>query len=684
MKYIILFLSFFVFLSGAYGENVSVELTPNNISKYVGDTFNLDLIVKNVPKNATCSGFETCINYNPSILNLTNIKLSDISNNTTLKATNVSSGKISLAWFSNPPYGNFTVATLSFKALNEGSGNISLRKTVISNADGYRIEPLIIKNSSITINPLKQTIGKIIINNFTYNKNIKAIVHIDGVKPIHNISGNITFTNVNIKGNPTVLIPFNSTTLKTFNNTISFFIIPKNVSKYIDLLELPINITNTNYNITLNIYANGKKINKTSVEIITTTNKYIGFATENSLGKVIEKTNITFGSSKEIMLKVFNSDENLTNFSGYIFINNSLFDVSNCGISIFSNIRNKINTLNMTFNNSHLYFNISLTNGTNGTFSILKFNITPKLNENIFSTIYVGNLSLYSNSTKIYFPVKNLTVGIIKREANNPPKLKIAYGIINNKEVHFYALAYDKDGDKLKYIWDFGDGKNSTEENPIHTYSNYTIYKIKCTVKDSLNGTDKVEGIIPVKNINPVNYSISNDSFILNKNENKTVYLNITLKNPLIHKVDGYLNFLDYNNYHLLKIQYKVVLKPNETKNLIIPINVSKSCELNWNVVYYPAIKNNKAIDFINYEWDFEKKIIFKSKPKIKINKYRKVIDLNNTQVVVLKVNKVKTIKNYVINKTIIPNNDKIVPYYSFASIFGFVLGILLIRFKIK
>ncbi|WP_292460626.1 cohesin domain-containing protein, partial [Methanothermococcus sp.] len=132
MKYIILFLSFFVFLSGAYGENVSVELTPNNISKYVGDTFNLDLIVKNVPKNATCSGFETCINYNPSILNLTNIKLSDISNKATLKATNVSSGKISLAWFSNPPYGNFTVATLSFKALNEGSGNISLRKTVIS------------------------------------------------------------------------------------------------------------------------------------------------------------------------------------------------------------------------------------------------------------------------------------------------------------------------------------------------------------------------------------------------------------------------------------------------------------------------------------------------------------------------------------------------------------------------
>ncbi|WP_292460630.1 cohesin domain-containing protein, partial [Methanothermococcus sp.] len=115
-----------------YAEDVSVELIPDNINTHVGDTFNLNLTVKNVPKNATCSGFETCINYNPSILNLTNIKLSDISNNTTLKATNVSSGKISLAWFSNPPYGNFTVATLSFKALNEGSGNISLRKTVIS------------------------------------------------------------------------------------------------------------------------------------------------------------------------------------------------------------------------------------------------------------------------------------------------------------------------------------------------------------------------------------------------------------------------------------------------------------------------------------------------------------------------------------------------------------------------
>ena len=338
-------------------------------------------------------------------------------------------------------------------------------------------------------------------------------------------------------------------------------------------------------------------------------------------------------------------------------------------------------------NNSYLYFNISLINGTNGTFSILKFKLSPKLNENISSTIYVENLSIYANNTKLVLSTKNLTVNIVKREANNPPKLKIAYGIINNKEVHFYALGYDKDGDTLEYTWDFGDGKNSTDENPIHRYSNDSIYVIRCTVKDPLNGTDKVEGIISIKNINPVNYTISNDSFTLDKqNENKTIYLNITLKNPLNYKVDGYINFVDYgNNYHPPKTQYHLILHPNESKNIIIPINVSKSCKIKWNVVYYPNIRNdaNSKIDITFYQWDFEKKIEFKSKPQVVINNYTKVINVNNTKVI-LKVNKVETVKNYVINKTITTISQNTIPYYSFVSLFGFIIGILLIRFKIK
>ncbi|WP_421077529.1 PKD domain-containing protein [Methanothermococcus sp. Ax23] len=693
MKYIILFLSFFVFLSGVCGENVSVELTPESINAYVGDTFNLDLVVKNVPADTKCGGFETTISYDSSILNLTNITLSGTSNTANLKTVDVSSGKISLLWMSNEPYGNFTVATLSFKALKDGNDSVDLTQTSVSDANGVKYY-ITLKNSNITINPLNQTLGTITLKDFDLNKNIDAVLSITGAKtPIKNISGSISFKNITIENSPTLMDIFcNNFSYTIYNNNISFFIIPneKDENKTIfNLLKIPVNVNNANYNISMNLTINGEQIKNITIkteEEQENISEYKGLMFYVDSG-YNEETNISIGYSKEIKLKVCNIDKNLTNFSGYLFINNSLFDVSDYGISEYSDIYDRINTSNITFNNSYLYFNISLINGTNGTFSILKFKLSPKINENISSIIYLENLSIYANDTKINLSVKNLTVNIVKRESNNPPKLKIAYKIVNNKEVHFYALGYDEDNDDLKYVWDFGDGKNSTEENPIHIYSNYSIYKIRCIVNDPLNGTDEVEGIISIKNINPVNYTISNDSFMLDKeNENKTIYLNITLKNPLNYKVDGYINFMDYgNNYHPPKTQYHIILNPNGTKNLIIPINVSKSCKIKWNVVYYPNIRNNanSKIDIIFYQWDFEKKIEFKSKPPMVINNYTKVINFNNTKVI-LKVNKVETVRNYVINKTITTTSQNSIPYYSFALLFGFIVGVILIRFKIK
>ncbi|AEH07206.1 PKD domain-containing protein [Methanothermococcus okinawensis] len=692
MKYaIILFLSFFILISGVFGENVSVELTPNNISANVGDTINLDLVVKNIPSDKKCAGFETKIHYNTNLLNLTNIVLSNTSNTASLKTVDISKGKISLIWFNNPPYGNFTIATLSFKALKDGNDSVDLTQTSVSDANGVNYD-ITLKNSNITINPLNQTLGIIALKDFELNKNIDAVLSITGAKtPIKNISGIISFKNITIENNPTLIDIFcNNFSYVKHNNNISFFIIPneKDENKTIfNLLKIPINVNDTNYNISVDLMINGEQIKNITIK---TEEKHENISEYKGLAFYVdsghnEKTNITFGHSKEIKLKVFNIDKNLTNISGYIFINNSLFDVSDYGIPEYSDIYNTINTSNITLNNNYLYLNISLINGTNGTFSILKFKISPKVDKNISSTIYLKNLSVYANNTKINLTVKNLTIDIVKRKTNHPPKLKMAYNIFNNNEVHFYALSYDEDNDDLKYIWNFGDGQNSTDENPIHRYSNYSTYKIKCTVKDPLNGTDEVVTIIELKKYYVVNYSFSKDSFLSDDNKNKTVYLNMTLRNPLTHNVNGYINFLDYKDYTPLKTQYNITLKPNETKKLIIPINVSKSCNINWNVVYYPAIKNNGKynVEMGYYQWNFEKKIEFTSKPQVKVNNYTKIIKLNNTKVV-LKVNKVKTVKNYVINKTITSSDNYMAPYYSFVSLFGFMIGLILIRFKIK
>ncbi|HIQ38992.1 MAG TPA: S-layer protein [Methanothermococcus okinawensis] len=120
-----------------YGEEIIVELVPSSVEVEVGDTFNLSLIVKNVPKDEKCAGFETKIYYDPYILDLTNIQLSDVGKYATLKNIDPSSGYISLVWFSDPPYGSFPLATLSFKVLKPGETNITLDGVVVSDENGY-------------------------------------------------------------------------------------------------------------------------------------------------------------------------------------------------------------------------------------------------------------------------------------------------------------------------------------------------------------------------------------------------------------------------------------------------------------------------------------------------------------------------------------------------------------------
>ena len=41
-------------------------------------------------------------------------------------------GKIKLLWFSNYPSGNFTIATLTFKAVSDGNTTVSLNNIVVS------------------------------------------------------------------------------------------------------------------------------------------------------------------------------------------------------------------------------------------------------------------------------------------------------------------------------------------------------------------------------------------------------------------------------------------------------------------------------------------------------------------------------------------------------------------------
>ncbi len=58
--------------------------------------------------------------------------------------------------------------------------------------------------------------------------------------------------------------------------------------------------------------------------------------------------------------------------------------------------------------------------------------------------------------------------------------------------------SYDPDGQIVSYVWDFGDGDNSTEPNPIHTYNDAGTYTATLTVTDIDDATDSTTTQIQV------------------------------------------------------------------------------------------------------------------------------------------------------------------------------------------
>ncbi|MBW9219929.1 PKD domain-containing protein, partial [Methanothermococcus sp. SCGC AD-155-N22] len=613
---------------------------------------------------------------------------------------NISSGKINLMWFSDSPYGNFTLATLSFKALNPGEVNVTLRDVAISDENGRSYRNVVKYPATVTVKSINESIGILTLKNFKINSKIDGILSlIVAETPVKNISGKIVFSNVSLVGVP---VPLDVDMSRNYsysieNNTFLFFTALskeyENKTAF-NFLKIPLLINSSSYNISINLWINGKLVENVSIiKEENTTPKYSGLIFYVD-GDYREKINISLGYSKEIKLKVYNVNRNLTNFSGCIFINNSLFKVSNYRVPEYSKIYKRINFSNITYNNSYLYFNISLTNGTNGTYSILKFTISPKVNENISSLIYLENLSIYENCTELSLPYKNLTVNIIKRRENTPPKLKVVLFIENSKKVHFRALGYDADNETLRYFWDFGDGKNSTLQDPVHIYTNCTTYLVSCTVWDSFNESDKVEFILPIVDVSPLeSYSIIDINTSHNNSKNYTIYLNLSLKNPFEYKVGGYINFVNYyNNYYPPKLQYYIELDPNETKSLLIPINITKSCDIKWNVVYYPLYKDKLLGDaeLKYYQWDFEKKIDVSkySKKPIEesivykyINTYSKVVNISTSEVVV------KIIRcydgEYIVSKDIVVSTKSIY-FYIATSLSGFMIGLITILTVIK
>ncbi len=67
--------------------------------------------------------------------------------------------------------------------------------------------------------------------------------------------------------------------------------------------------------------------------------------------------------------------------------------------------------------------------------------------------------------------------------------------------VTFTDASTDEDGSIKSWLWNFGDGTVSQEQNPTHTFAHATIYKVRLTVKDNKGGENTIEKKIIVSDL---------------------------------------------------------------------------------------------------------------------------------------------------------------------------------------
>lgn len=93
-----------------------------------------------------------------------------------------------------------------------------------------------------------------------------------------------------------------------------------------------------------------------------------------------------------------------------------------------------------------------------------------------------------------------------------------------NQIVNFTDESVDSDGTIVNWSWSFGDGTNSSEQNPNHTYIQSGNYQVNLTVKDNENATDTKQQTIYISAIpSEINWSKTTQITLKYNNKNKGI-----------------------------------------------------------------------------------------------------------------------------------------------------------------
>ena len=112
-----------------------------------------------------------------------------------------------------------------------------------------------------------------------------------------------------------------------------------------------------------------------------------------------------------------------------------------------------------------------------------------------------------------YYAVDNAgNVGVTKQatftiEKNKKPVADFSFSPSQPTDldtITFADKSTDEDGEVVSWLWEFGDGSTSTEQNPTHQYADNGTYVVKLTVTDDKGATASTQKIIEVANVAPV------------------------------------------------------------------------------------------------------------------------------------------------------------------------------------
>lgn len=285
----------------------------------------------------------------------------------------------------------------------------------------------------------------------------------------------------------------------------------------------------------------GKLFNKTNCVITIISDNVIisGFTIQNGLyGIEINANNISINDN------IIQNNSNLINYEENSIYDSEILSYSSSGINLYSSKKNTIHknilinnsysaiTLNENSNENNIFRNsiinnnygIIISNSSNNTLSKNNFinnNISAYDNDNnAWNDEEKGNfwsdyIDKYSNASQknsqwnISYNIpgdNNSDIYPLVNKVNNISIVNFLYNPINPSTkdiIQFNDTSIDTDGYISSWFWDFGDGSNSTIQNPKHKYSDNGYYKIYLNVTDNLGGINEISKNINILNIEP-------------------------------------------------------------------------------------------------------------------------------------------------------------------------------------